>query len=64
MKTSEIIELISSIGIALTGFGSALNGVAKVIKATKKEPQKTARPRKFKYGSIVGRERKLPHLLF
>lgn len=48
MKTSEIIELISSIGIALTGFGSALNGVAKVIKATKKEPQKTAQPRKFK----------------
>lgn len=48
MKTSEIIELISSIGIALTGFGSALTGVAKVIKATKKEPQKTVRPRKFK----------------
>lgn len=42
MKTSEIIELISSIGIALTGFGSALTGVAKVIKATKKEPQKNS----------------------
>lgn len=42
MKTSEIIELISSIGIALTGFGSALNGVAKVIKATKKRTSKNS----------------------
>lgn len=48
MKNSEIIELITSIGVALTGLGSALTGVAKVIKATKKEPQKTPRPRKFK----------------
>lgn len=48
MKISELIELFTSIGVALTGLGSALTGVAKVIKATKKEPQKTARPRKFK----------------
>jgi len=48
MKISELIELFTSIGVALTGLGSALNGVAKVIKVTKKEPQKTAKPRKFK----------------
>lgn len=40
MKNSEIIELITSIGVALTGLGSALTGVAKVIKATKKNHKK------------------------
>ncbi|EFM32780.1 TPA: hypothetical protein VLM68_001505 [Streptococcus pyogenes] len=48
MKFSEIPELISSIGIALTGLGASLKGLAELIKATKKEPRKTARPRKFK----------------
>ena len=48
MQFSEIPELISSIGIALTGLGASLKGLAELIKATKKEPRKTAQPRKFR----------------
>ena len=48
MKFSELAELISSAGIVLTGLGASLKGLAELIKATKKEPQKTVKPRKFK----------------
>lgn len=48
MKLSELAELISSAGIALTGLGASLKGLAEFIKATKKEPKQTVRPRKFK----------------
>ncbi|MBF0778821.1 hypothetical protein [Streptococcus cuniculi] len=48
MKLSEIAEFVSSVGIALTGIGASLKGLAELIKATKKEPKKTAPARKFK----------------
>lgn len=40
MKLSELAELISSAGIALTGLGASLKGLAELIKATKKNLNK------------------------
>ena len=48
MKISELAELINTIGVALAGLGASLKGLAELIKATKKEPKQTIRPRKFK----------------
>ncbi|WP_438477373.1 hypothetical protein [Streptococcus pluranimalium] len=41
MKISDIAEVITSLGIFLTGLAS-------LIKAIKKEPKQKRRPRKFK----------------
>lgn len=40
MKLLELTELLSSLGIALTGLGASLKGLAELVKATKKNLRK------------------------